>query len=147
MSAAFAILRVAPETADVLRNVAEDVFDSDIDPARLAGFLAAPGHALFVAVSANAVVGQARGIVHRQPDGPPQLYIDNLGVAPERQREGVASALLAALLDWSRGQGCESFWVATERDNAPARALYAGLDAAEKDLVWFERALTPAPGG
>ena len=124
------ILRIGPGDAAVLDRVAEDVFDDDIDPVKLAAYLAAPGHMMIVAVSNGVVVGQTRGMIQYHPDKPTELYIDNLGVTPARQRERIASRLLDELTAWGLEHGCEGAWVATEIDNAPARALY-GLRGAE----------------
>lgn len=132
------ILRVTAANAAVLDRVAEDVFDEAIDPDLLAGYLAQPGHLMVVAVSDGVVIGQARGMAHHQPDEPTHLYVDNLGVTPARQREGVARRLMAALFAWARELGCVAFWVATETGNGPARALYAGYAGEPEEMVFFE---------
>jgi aminoglycoside 6'-N-acetyltransferase I len=131
------ITRVGSGQARLLDQVAEDVFDAAVDPARLAAYLAEPGHLMVVAVSAGEVVGQARGMVHRHPDEPTELYIDNLGVTSARRREGIATRLLDELVAWGRELGCEEAWVGTEPDNTPARALYAGRGAEAEPFVMY----------
>lgn len=131
------ICRVGPGDAHWLDRTADDVFDDAIDPARLAAYLAEPGHLLVVARTDSVVVGQARGMVHHHPDQPTELYIDNLGVTPGRQREGLATRLLDALCDWGRELGCEMAWVATEPDNDPARALYLARGAEAETFVLY----------
>ncbi len=131
------IVRIGPADAQLLDRVAEDVFDHEIDPRRLAAYLADPGHMMVVAISGGEVVGQARGMVHRQPDQVSELYIDNLGVTPGRQREGIASRLLDELTAWSRDHGCEGAWVATEPDNEPALMLYTGRGAEVEQVAYF----------
>jgi len=131
------IVRVGPAETDLLERVAEDVFDDAIDPRRLAAYVAEPGHLMVVAVSGGEVIGQARGMVHRHPDQPTELYIDNLGVTPERRREGVAMRLLDELVAWGRSLGCEEAWVGTEVDNAPARALYEGRGSEAETIVMY----------
>ncbi len=137
----FSILHVTPRDAGVLGNVAEDVFDGPVSPASAAAFLAAPGHALFVALSDAVVVGQVRGMVHLHPDEPSQLYIDNLGVTPTEHRKGVATALVRALLAWGRDQGCGIVWVAAESDDKTAQAFYASLGFEPETLAWFQAEL------
>jgi ribosomal protein S18 acetylase RimI-like enzyme len=131
------IIRVGAAQAGLLAQVAEDVFDEPVDPRLLAAYLAEPGHLMVVAVTDGEVVGQARGMVHRHPDRPSELYIDNLGVTPPRQREHIATRLLDDLVAWGRQLGCEEAWVGTETDNEPARALYAGRGAEAEPFVMY----------
>lgn len=126
------IRRIGPADSAVLDRVAEDVFDDDIDPAKLAAYLASPLHLMVLAVDDGVVVGQTRGMIQRHPDKPTELYIDNLGVTPARKREKIATRLLDELTAWGLENGCEGAWVATETDNEPARALYA-LRGADPD--------------
>lgn len=136
------IVLVTPERRVLLSgSIADDVFDDDMDADALATFLDAPGHALFVALEDGVVVGQARGCVHLQPDGPPQLYIDNLGVAPAHKRRGIATGLVRALMAWGRSQDCALVWVSTEPDNAEGLAFYRSLGLAAKTMTWFETPL------
>jgi aminoglycoside 6'-N-acetyltransferase I len=131
------IRRVESGDAPLLELIAPDVFDEDLRPDALAAFLAAEGHALFVAIADGVVVGQARGMIHVQPDKAKELYVDNLGVAPSHQRRGIATRLVRSLMDWGRAGGCASLWVATEIDNAEGIAFYASLGLEPKTLVWF----------
>jgi aminoglycoside 6'-N-acetyltransferase I len=131
------ISRVTPATARWLSHTDPDVFDAPIEPDRLAAFLAAPLHFLAVARSGGLVVGQVRAMVHLQPDGPSQLYIDNLGVALDHQRQGIARALLREAFRWGQETGCEEAWVATELDNQPARALYDSVRNAPEEAVAY----------
>jgi len=131
------IVRVGPAEMGLLDRVADDVFDEDIDLARLAAYVAEPGHLMVVAVSGGEVIGQARGMIHRHPDQATELYIDNLGVTPARQREGTATRLLDELVAWGRSQGCEEAWVGTEVDNEPARALYEARGSEADTFVLY----------
>ena len=130
-------VRIGPEQTGLLDRVAEDVFDARIDLGRLAAYVADPSHLMVVAVSNGEVVGQARGVIHRHPDQPTELYIDNLGVTPLRKREGIATLLLDDLVAWARSEGCEQAWVGTEPDNEPARALYQGRGSEAETLVMY----------
>ena len=131
------IIRAAPAQAGLLDRVADDVFDERIDLGRLAAYLADPSHLMVLAVSNGEVIGQARGVVHRHPDEPTELYIDNLGVTPTRKREGVATRLLDDLVAWARSLGCEQAWVGTEVDNEAARALYQGRGSDAETFVMY----------
>lgn len=123
--------RITTETAALLEHVADDVFDGEIDPDRLAGFLAENGHLMLVALDDGLVVGQVAGVVHRHPDQPTELYLDNLGVAPSHRRQGIAARLLDEALALGREIGCEEAWVATETHNEAARSLYDRYSKAE----------------
>ena len=131
------ILRLGRAEMSLLDRVAAEVFDGPINPARLAAYLDEPGHMMVVAVSGGEVVGQARGMVHRHPDQPAELYIDNLGVAAERRREGIATRMLDELVAWGVSRGCEEAWVGTEADNEAARALYRGRGAEAEAFVMY----------
>ena len=136
---AIVIHGVTAENADLLAKVADDVFDEDITPDRLGPFLAAAGHVMFVAVEADLVVGQIRGMVHVQPDRASDLYIDNLGVAPSHKRRGIGRQLIAALVRWGEAQGCTYAWLATESDNDEAISFYESLE-------WFASAIGEGVG-
>lgn len=131
------ISRVTPANAAWLVRTDPEVFDAPIDTDRLAAFLGAPSHFMAVARSGGLVVGQVRAMVHLQPDGPTQLYIDNLGVAPDHQRQGIGRALLREAFLWGQEMGCEDAWVATELDNQPARALYHTVQSAADEAVAY----------
>lgn len=132
------ICAIGPEQLPQLAEVADEVFDAPLDPERLQAFVADPGHRMVCAFANGVCVGQARGVITRQPDGPSSLYIDNLGVAPAHRRQGVAGRLLDALVAWGRARDCRSAWVATELDNAPARALYAARGAVFAAVAYYD---------
>ncbi len=132
------IFVIGPEQIPRLAVVAADVFDAPLDPDRLRAFVADPGHRMVCAFADGVCVAQARGVITRQPDGPSSLYIDNLGVTPSYHRLGLASRLLDELVAWGRANDCRSAWVATEMDNAPARALYAGRGAAFAAVAYYD---------
>jgi ribosomal protein S18 acetylase RimI-like enzyme len=124
------IKRLLPVDAHVLAQVAEDVFDEPINPERARDYLAQAHNCLIVALDGTLVVGQARAMVHLHPDKPPELYIDNLGVAPAYRRRGIGRVMVEKLLAWGRDEGCTEAWVGTETDNGPAHALYMALGSA-----------------
>lgn len=122
-----------------LNDIAPDVFDAPIAADRLARFLQATGHALFVATEESRVVAQGRGMIHHSPDEAPVLYIDNFGVAPTHQRRGIGTRLFVALRAWAKDHGATTVWLATETDNEPAKAFYAALGLDPTTVVYFER--------
>lgn len=141
------IRRLGSADAPLLNHVAEDVFDDDIDLARVAAYLAEPGHLMVLAVADGEVVGQVAALVHRHLDLPTELYIDNLGVTPALRRQGIARRLVDEIVAWGRSLGCEEAWVATETDNGPARAFYDSLGQQAETFVMYVYDMANLPGG
>ncbi len=116
---------VGPGDEILFDRVAPDVFDHPVERRQLTHYLATPGHHLMVAIVEGEIVGQVAAVVHRHPDGrPTELYIDEVAVAPARQRQGIARSLLDAMLTFGKELGCQEAWVGTVPDNTAARALY-----------------------
>ncbi|MFL5520900.1 MAG: GNAT family N-acetyltransferase [Gemmatimonadales bacterium] len=81
------------------------------------------------------------------PNKPPELWIDEVGVAPSHQRQGLGQRLLAELLRHGTALGCVQAWVLTSPMNEAAHALYRaeGGQAATELSVLYEFPLSP-PG-
>jgi ribosomal protein S18 acetylase RimI-like enzyme len=89
-------------------------------------------------MSEGIVIGQLLAAVHRHPDKPTELYIDDLAAAPTHQRKGIASALVERAVVIGRDAGCEEIWVLTEPDNEAANALYGSFDWRQRVAQMFE---------
>ena len=61
------IVRLTPANAALLSRVADEVFDEPVNPARVAAYLAEPGHMMLVAVADSVVVAQVAAVIHRHP--------------------------------------------------------------------------------
>jgi GNAT superfamily N-acetyltransferase len=85
---------LGPDDAHVLLDVAEGVFDFPVDPHWTAEFFAGRRHHLIVALDGSRVVGMITAVDYVHPDKAPQLWIDEVGVAPSHQRLGVGRRLL-----------------------------------------------------
>jgi len=123
----------------LLDQVAADVFDDAIVPAALKDFLASSFHHLAAAIDEDVVVGFASAVHYLHPDKPrPELWINEVGVAPSHQGRGIGKLLMKALLEEARRAGCSEAWVLTERTNQPALALYTAVNGQEQqDTVMF----------
>lgn len=117
----------------VLDAVAADVFDHPVERRWAAEFLADPRHHLAVAVADGVVVGMASGVHYVHPDKPPELWVNEVGVAPPYQNRGVGRRLLRALFARGRQVGCAKGWVGTEVGNAAARRLYRAVGGVEDE--------------
>ena len=125
---------LGPGDEGVLGNVAPGVFDRAINPRFAAEFLADPRHHLAVAIDDNAggvVVGFVSAVHYVNPDKPPEMWINEVGVAPAYRQRGVARSLLRAILERARTLRCREAWVLTDRSNVPAMRLYASAGASE----------------
>ncbi len=121
--------------ASVFDRVAEDVFDDPVRMDLAVEFLHDPRHHIAVAMDGGVVVGMASAFHYMHPDKPAQLFINEVGVAPSHQRQGIASELIALLLAHGRALGCTEAWVAADEDNGPARALYAKTGGREDSAL------------
>jgi aminoglycoside 6'-N-acetyltransferase I len=131
------IRRLTSADAALLDHVADGVFDEPIDAERVAAYVAEPSHLMLVGLSDGEVVGQVAAVIHRHPDKPTELYIDEVGVAPRLQRQGIARRLLDEISALGRELGCAESWVGTEVDNLPARGLYESRGATAEPFVMF----------
>ena len=122
---------LGPEDAAVLDRMATDVFDTPVDPRQTAEFLADPRHHLAVAPDGDVVVGIASGVCYVHADRPPELWVNEVGVAPAHGGLGIGRRLLEALLERGRSLGCRQAWVGTGATNTPARRLYAAAGGVE----------------
>jgi len=99
---------------DILRHVADGVFDFAVDPHLTAEFLADPRHHLVVAIDQGIVVGMVSGVHYLHPDKRPEL-------------------------DVGRRLNCTEAWVLTDRANPAAMRTYetaGGLPKAQAEVVF-----------
>lgn len=115
---------VHSENASLMHRVEEDVFDGPVRGEWLEAFLARPDNALVVAIESGSVVGMATGLTYWHPDKPLSLFINEVGVAPAWQGQGIGKRLISRILEWGKAQGCCEAWVATGVTNSAAQGLY-----------------------
>ena len=142
----FAIRILGPLDADVLTRVDPDVLDRPARPELVEEFLHDPRHHIAVAIhDKGIVVGMASGLHYIHPDKPVQFFINEVGVADGRQNQGVGQRLVEQLLVLARRLGCSETWVATEEEDAPARALYrkTGGEEAPESIVMYTYRFDP----
>ena len=113
--------------AALLANVAPGAFDAAINPRWAAEFLADRRHHLAAALEGDLIVGMASAVDYLHPDKAPQLWINEIGVAPNHRNQGTAKLLLGALLTKAKELQCTEAWVLTEQSNEPAMRLYGAL--------------------
>jgi aminoglycoside 6'-N-acetyltransferase I len=79
----------------------------------------------------------ASAVHYVHPDKPPELWVNEVGVAPAYRSRGIGRALLGALLQRGKDLGCAQAWLGTEPENAAARRLYLATGGEEEPMVMF----------
>jgi len=129
-----AVRLLGSDEAHVLDNVAPDVFDHQIHPRWCAEFFADPRHHLVVALDGDLVVGMASGVHYVHPDKGPELWINEVAVAPTHHGQGIGRRLVTTLVQHGATLGCGEAWVLTGPDNEAARRMYAAAGAVADEL-------------
>lgn len=134
---------LGPDDANLLERLAPGVFDDPLDAKTTAEFLTDPRHHVAVATDGNVVVGAATSVHYLHPDKPaPEMWINELGVAPTHRGRGLGKALLDALLEMAREQGCHEAWIVTDPQNEAAMRLYhrvSGREAGRNQVMFTFR--------
>lgn len=132
---------LGPDDTAVLSQVAPDVFDNEVDPDLAREFLHDPRHHIAVAMEEGMVVGFASAVHYVHPDKPPELWINEVGVAPTHHSRGIGKQVLSAILAVGRTLGCREAWVLTDRSNVAAMRLYhavGGGEASDHAMITFD---------
>jgi len=140
----FTIKTLQRDDLPLLNNVANDVFDHPIDKSLALEFLEDPRHHIVIAIADGMIVGFASAFHYIHPDKPTELWINEVGVAPSHQKQGIAKAILKELLQLGRELGCNNAWVLTNRNNKAANHLYSsvGGQISEEEMVMYEFKIT-----
>mgnify|MGYP001792217461 CR=1 FL=1 len=141
MTSSISIVLLSAAAIPLLAHVANDVFDEPVDQNLAATWASAPHHIGALAVHEGIVIGQIRGYLQLNPDGPPQAMVDNLGVSPAFQRRGIATRLWTAFTAEAKRAGATAIYVLTEPDNDAATHFYASLNLRHSEAVMFETSL------
>ena len=112
-----------------VRRAAQNWVQTSIDTA------AEPGHAVYVAITSDRVVGVVG--IREQPHftGQTDAYVGELAVAPGMERRGIATALMKAAEAWAAQRGLAFLTLHTGAANQPARGLYYRLGYHEEELL------------
>ncbi len=139
---------LGPDEGDLLRRVAPEVFDHDVDRGLTEEFLRDPRHHLAVAMDGGLIVGFASAVHYVHPDKPAELWVNEVGVAPTHRRLGLGQRLLESLFARGASLGCREAWVLTSPANYGAMRLYesAGGRVLEDPPAMFTFRLPGATG-
>lgn len=129
--------------ADLLSHVAPGVFDHEVNATLVAEFLRDPRHHLVVGVASGQIVGFVSALHYIHPDKPAEMWINEVGVAPDQRQHGLGRSLLQTMLALARELGCANAWVLADADNDAAMRLYRGAGGVATRPVMFEFPLGP----
>ncbi|MBA3363585.1 MAG: GNAT family N-acetyltransferase [Actinobacteria bacterium] len=119
--------------------LAAQLFDHPPEESWVRRFLSDPTHHLLIAYADGRPVEFVSGVEMTHPDKGTEMFVYELGVAPEWRRKGIAKALLLELVEIAKEQGCYDMWVLTYSDNAAATASYTSAGATRESAhVLFE---------
>jgi ribosomal protein S18 acetylase RimI-like enzyme len=85
------------------------------------------GHAFYVAVAADEVVGLVTVCEQAHFSGQMDAYVGELVVAKAWEDRGIGRLLMAAAEGWAAVRGLAFITLETGEDNGPARGLYRAL--------------------
>ena len=93
-----------------------------------------PGHAMYVAVAGDQVVGLVSVTERAHFTGQVDAYVGELVTAAGMARPGIARALTAAAEAWGAARGLHYLTLETGAANRSARSFYAALGYREEDV-------------
>ena len=120
------------DNSHLLDQVAPDVFDHDVIPDSLTAFLEDPRHVMFIATDGASVIGMASGVEYFHPDKPPQLWINEVGVAETHRNQGTGRKLVASLVDFAKARGCSYAWLGTDANNVAGQRCFGSHPEVEE---------------
>ena len=124
---------LGPNDMELLSNVAPEVFDDPIDFTTATDFLHDLRHRLMVVIDEGLVVGFISAVITLHPDkSKPELWINEIGIAPTHRGSGIGKMILQRMLESAQQAGCSEAWVLTEHANEAAMALYRSLGGKEE---------------
>lgn len=110
---------------------ASEISPEDYSFEHLISFLSNIESVFVVAYCNKQFAGMASAKLLNKPNGDIWLYIDEVDVCEDKQRQGVGKELITYLLKFAQESDCDEVWIGTEVDNIPANALYNSLNPSE----------------
>lgn len=106
----------------------KDFREGFIDENNISGFLSDTKNVLFTAIMDDRIVGFAYGYVLRRMDAKPDmLYIHEVGVVEEYQRQGIGFRMMTELKNWCRDNNVSKCFLSCYQNNIGANKLYKKL--------------------
>jgi|GEM_PF-2034747 len=116
---------LGPHDAPLFKSIVEVFRGQAVTDAHAEVFLSHPDHIIACAYEDGRAVGYVLAYrMARMDNAADDLRIHHVFVAPDHQRQGLASKLLGMMLDYARGQRLHYVSLTTQSDNVAANALY-----------------------
>lgn len=110
---------------------ASEISPEDYSVEDLKNFLQNVESVFVVAYRDQEFAGMASAKILNKPNGFIWLYIDEIDVCENFQRQGVGKEIMSYLLTFAQESDCDEVWLGTEVDNVPANALYTSTNPSE----------------
>lgn len=110
---------------------ASEISPEDYSVEDLKEYLLKTETVFLVAYSDEKLAGMASAKILNKPTGDIWLYIDEVDVCEDKQRQGVGRELMAYMIKFAQEYDCDEVWIGSEVDNIPANALYNSLNPSE----------------
>jgi GNAT superfamily N-acetyltransferase len=122
---------LGPQDENVLINLAPSIFDKAIDPILCKEFLNDPRHHIVVAIENGLVIGFVSAVHYIHPDKPVELWINEVSVAPDYRKMGVAKKILRSMFEVGIELGCKEAWVLADQSNIAGMKTYSSVGGEE----------------
>jgi ribosomal protein S18 acetylase RimI-like enzyme len=134
------IRALGPGDDEIVLGAVADVFDNVPRPALTAEFLNDPRHHIVVALDAGQVVGFVSAVHYVHPDKDPELWVNEVSVAPTHRNLQIGHRMMLEAFALGRKRGCRCAWVLTDGANTAAMRLYAAAGGVAEPVpsVLFE---------
>lgn len=110
---------------------ASEISAEDYSVQHLKAFLLRNESVFVVAYNDEQFSGMASAKILNKPNGDIWLYIDEVDVCQNHQKQGIGKALLNYLFSFAQESNCDEVWLGTEVDNIAANALYISINPSE----------------
>jgi len=131
------IEHLGPGDEDKLRAL-EELLDGPVKADVARRFLEDPTHHMLIAYVDSEAAGFVSGVEMTHPDKGTEMFLYELGVGESRRRQGIATALVAALKELARERGCYGMWVLCDEDNEAAVKTYRKAGGSDSSPTLFD---------
>ena len=132
------VRRLGTDDLDLMMS-AQGLFDFAPLTDQSEAFLSSEREFIWFAMDGETPVGFVSATVILHPDKAPHLFVNELATHENHHREGIATLLMATVVQFGRQSGLWPVWLAAEVDDDQAKAFYRSLSVpSERGAVVFE---------